>query len=194
MKALTYTYNKMDICEKTQKKMDWLQQQKSAFMEMKQLLFRMVDLYCQKSPHVTLEMLEQMIPSLEQALVDQYVVEVSRLIKIIRILCLEKKYGLTSFCTGISSSEELLKKYQNVMFALRRIELGPEEKFADSGVEWVVEQQISPIAVGVISKGDTFANHVKIYTRLLQRYESVGVPHICEVYRQFLGKAGEKDG
>lgn len=194
MKTLTYTYNAMDICEKTQKKMDWLLQQKSAFMEMKQLLFRMVDLYCQKTPHVTLEMLEQMIPSLEQALVDQYVVEVSRLIKIIRILCLEKKYGLHPFHAGVLNSEELLKKYQDVMFALRRIELGPEEAFVDSGVEWVVEQQVSPIAVGVISKGDTFANPIKIYTKLLQRYESAGAPQICEIYRQFLGKAEEKDG
>lgn len=194
MKTLTSTYNAMDICEKTQKKMDWLLQQKSVFFETKQLLFRMVDLYCQKSPYVTLEMLEQMIPSMEQALVDQYVQEVTRLIKIIRILRLEQKYGLHPFHAGILNSEELLKKYQNVIFALRRIELGTEEAFVDSGVEWVVEQQISPIAVGVISKGDTFANSIKIYTKLLQRYESAGVPQVCEIYRQFLGETEEKDG
>ena len=113
---------------------------------------------------------------------------------------MDRKRGVLAVISGFSgvgkgtAVKELLKKYQNVIFALRRIELGPEEAFVDSGVEWVVEQQISPIAVGVISKGDTFANSIKIYTKLLQRYESAGVPQVCEIYRQFLGEVEEKDG
>lgn len=181
----------LSLRDKTQRTFDMLQEQKSVFFEAKCLLFEAVDAYCQDSLQVTLEMLEQLVIGAENVMAHEYVMEVARMVCIIRILCLEKKHGFMSFSEGVADSQQLLEKYQSVIYALRRIELGPEQEFAHTGIEWIVMNQISPMAIGVICQEVTFANRTKIYTDLMTFYQSVGALDISELYAQFL-RAGEK--
>lgn len=183
----------LSICDKTQKFMDMLKENKQKYMETKQLLFQMVDKHCQSPAQVTSEMLVQVVPSVEKTKANEYVMEVARMLRVIRMINEEQKHGFVPFSAGVSDSEGILIKYQDVMFALRRMELGPDERFADTGAQWIIRNQISPIAVKTICQESTFANEKKIYQKMMRLCERASEKEACELYHQFMYEEERKN-
>lgn len=183
----------LSVYNKTQKFMNMLKENKQKYMDTKQLLFQMVDRHCQSPAQVTPEMLMQVVPSVEQTKANEYVMEVARMIHVIRMIEEEQKHGFELFSKGVSDSEGILTKYQDVMFALRRIELGPDGQFADTGAQWIIMNQISPVAVKKICQERTFVNKKKIYQKMMYLYESAGAQNVCEIYHQFMREEESKN-
>lgn len=183
----------LSVCDKTQNFMDMLKENKQKYMETKQLLFHMVDKHCQSPAQVTPEMLVQVVPSVEQTKANEYVMEVARMLRVIRMLDDEHKQGFMLFSAGVSASEGILIKYQDVVFALRRMELGPNERFADTGAQWIIRNQISPIAVKTICEESTFANEKKIYKKMMCLCECTGAKEARELYHQFVCEEERKN-
>lgn len=172
----------------TQNFFDDIARNKDAIFQLRDILFRAVDIYLKMPTVETLKMVADLFEQHSDHAIMKLVSEIWRLKHLVKILQTEQEYGMLLFSFGIHTHEALLQHLNQCIFAIRRIEMGEEDEliFVQEGIDWLLSYQISPIAISIICAEEVFVNVEKIYRRMLDEYETKHMDIYAQIMKAIL--------
>lgn len=167
------TYTDQQLKQFSQTYFEVLEQSREGFLRLRDMMVQSVDLYLKNPSDETLQMIASLFARHQKHDIMSLISEVWRLRRLVTIIQTEHEAGFYLFSSHISDCNELLCHLNRCIFSLRRIEMGADDEaaFVQEGIDWLIEHQISPIAVSMICEEEVFVRKDKIYQRLCQEYE-----------------------
>ena len=98
----------------------------------------------------------------------KYVGGVRKILRVLQTISLETKYRMIPFHSGCGSKEELMEKYQVMVFALRRLENRLSEESVAEAKRFLKGAGISPFAVYLALQNELFLDKAQKHGKLAE--------------------------
>lgn len=176
--------NIKDLNDLTDKKYEELYSYKDVFLEYENRIIKLFECFLQVPSPDTLLVLERCLDDGDtiKQLAFMYMASLNRIKKIVKIVRMEYQYSYVLFTTGMNTFSDVSDKYQKTIYMLRRIDLGENEDFVFEGIEWLVQNQISPCVVKIMCEEELLANHIRICNTLATVYEELSQYEVAAVF------------
>ncbi len=98
----------------------------------------------------------------------KYVGGVRKILRVLQTISLETKYRMIPFHSGCRSKDELMEKYQVMVFALRRLENRLSEESVAEAKRFLKGAGISPFAVYLALQNELFLDKAQKHGKLAE--------------------------
>ena len=178
------TYSDRRLKEISQHFFDELGRNKEGFFQLRGLLRRAVELYLENPCDERLKMVISLFETHKDHDIMTIFSDIWRLKRLVIILQMETEMGLSLFSGNCNNCEQLLEHLNRCIFSLRRLEMAEEGEsdFLQEGINYLMRNQVSPVAVSLIFEEEVLVQKQKIYDRLCKAYEEAGM----QVYLQLM--------
>lgn len=159
-----------DSCLEADKYFEELARNKDTLQKTWDLITRTVN---ESLPLKDYDHLLSLIPYIEEgngSLAFQHIGESRRLLRILHIIELERKYQEPSFPTNCSTLDELVEKYMLTLFALRRLQFSPSEAAVSDAVVYLTQNRLSVFAIYIIIQQDLIIPDSTLYQKIIELY------------------------
>lgn len=113
--------------------------------------------------------------------------------KIARIVRMEFQCGYVPFIEELHTFSEVLDKYQKTVSMLQLLDVGEDEDIVFEGIQWLVQNLISPCVVKVICEEEQLENHKKVCNTLAVVYEELSQHEVSDVFLNLQIDKGENE-
>lgn len=118
-------------------------------------------------------LLLSLIPYIEEGdgnLAFKYIGEARRLLRLLHIIELERKFQKLPFSIHCNTMNELMEKYLLTLFALRRLQFTPSESAVLGANFFLSQNKLSVFAIYTITQQDLIIPDLALYNRIAELY------------------------
>lgn len=118
-------------------------------------------------------LLLSLIPYIETGdgnLAFEHIGESRRLLRILHIIELERKFQKPSFSIPCNTLNELMEKYLLTLFALRRLLFHPSESAVSDAIFFLSQNKLSVFAIYIITQQDLIIPDSSLYDKIQELY------------------------
>lgn len=122
------------------------------------------------------DLLLSLIPYIEEGdgnLAFEHIGESRRLLRILHIIDLERKFQKPPFSIPCNTMDELMEKYLLTLFALRRLQFYPSESAVSDAIFFLSQNKLSVFAIYVITQQDLIIPDSALYHRITELFTKV---------------------
>lgn len=137
-------------------------------------LWEMIAMFLEVQSNETLEILNDFIEKEKNSLAFQFSCDSIRARRLINIFTKEKECSFNSFASNVKTIEQLKEKYLLTIFAIRRIELNPSDKMFEEGVLFLINNNISPVAIVKVIEEELIVEKIKTREKINEIFKALG--------------------
>lgn len=127
----------------------------------------------QKNGKQDIDLLLSLIPYIESGdgeLPYKYIGETHRILRILNIIQIERKYQMPLFCSDCNSKSSLMEKYMLTLFALRRLLFHLSDASAEDAACYLQQNLLSVFAIYIITQDDLILPDQSFYQQIEEIY------------------------
>lgn len=137
-------------------------------------LWELIAMFLEVQSNETLEVLNDFIEKEKNSLAFQLSCDSIRARRLINIFTKEKECSFNSFASNVKTIEQLKEKYLLTIFAIRRIELNPSDKMFEEGVLFLINNNISPVAIVKVIEEELIVEKIKTREKINEIFKALG--------------------
>lgn len=165
------TQNWAENWQNTQVKMDIYANCKEDVFKLRDLMLKIMNIYLESPENDNYQLLQKVFIGNCNHMIFETMGEMRRMLHIVEILEMERMNYMVLFSKGVSNADALMEKYVMTIFAIRRVELEPTEDMLQEGIQFLLSNHISPVAIVHIVNEELFIDPKKIFRKMELIYE-----------------------
>lgn len=154
----------------TQTKMNVYANCKEDVFRLKNLMLQVMNLYLTTPSEENYALVHKVFIGNYDHMIFDTVGEMRRMRRIVEVMDLEKTNHFSLFSEGMHNTDELMEKYMLTIFSIRRFELEPTEELVEEGLQFLLQNRISPVAISQIVAEELFVPCAEILENLAKVY------------------------